>query len=143
MYRDNTQRKYNYYPEYQQESAAKAQPTQAPRYNPLQADYYSSKWQQQANRLQAKEVDLKAAFWTVLVCLIAIPLLNSSVVNIAQLCTNLGTNFQLRQERARLKKSTNKLEKKIKQVKSPSGIKKSIKEEIKLIDENEILIKII
>lgn len=52
-------------------------------------------------------------------------------------------NSKLKSEKALLENEKQVLESKIREYKSSSGLKRAIKEEINLVEKNEILVKII
>lgn len=85
----------------------------------------------------------KTIFWFILALCLFLPLTKSFIVNVFDLSQNIKKNIELRAKKAALIQDNQKLNDKIKEFRSFLGMKRTIKEEIKVIEENEILIKII
>lgn len=86
---------------------------------------------------------IQKVFWVVLLALALIPVLKSGFMTFFSLSQNLGKNFELRKIQNKLNTDKKDIENKFKNYHSHSGMKRTIKEEIKVIEENEILIKIV
>ncbi|MBT6843043.1 MAG: hypothetical protein HOA17_04495 [Candidatus Melainabacteria bacterium] len=84
----------------------------------------------------------KTMFWFILAILLLLPFSKSFVVNLMDLSHNIKKNIELRSKRQELLQDNQKLNNKIKEFHSFLGMKRTIKEEIKVIEANEILIKI-
>ncbi len=94
--------------------------------------------------LQIQEsINFKPYFWFLLACLTLIPLVNSTIHNLVNLTQNIGSTVDLSKERTKLTKDNQELVNKLQEYHSYSGMKRTIKEEIKVIEKNEILIKIV
>lgn len=85
---------------------------------------------------------LKNSFWHFVVLVALIPLINSCIVNVISLSTNINKNFRLSFEQGQLVKDRSDIKGKIHEYHSKSGMKRTIKQEIKVIEKNEILIKL-
>ncbi len=95
-------------------------------------------------QIQMQEsINFKPYFWFLLACLTLIPLMNSAVHNLVNLTQNIGSTVTLNKERTRLTHDNEELVGKLQEYHSYSGMKRTIKEEIKVIEKNEILIKIV
>jgi hypothetical protein len=88
------------------------------------------------------EQRLQAKFWRLLIMLAILPLLNSCIYNLIAITKNIVTNINLRQEKKKILEDKKNLNNKFKQSLSQSGLIRTIKEEIKAFESNEILIKI-
>lgn len=88
-------------------------------------------------------ISAQQKFWTVLLLLAVLPTLKSTIYNTSNLVSNVLCNARLRQERHFLEKDKALLLSKIREYTSYSGLKRAIKEEINLVEKNEILIKIV
>lgn len=88
-------------------------------------------------------INFKPYFWFLLACICLAPLLNSTIHNLVNLTQNIGSTVSLNKERSRLTKDNQELVSKMQEYHSYSGMKRTIKEEIKVIEKNEILIKIV
>jgi hypothetical protein len=84
-------------------------------------------------------INFKPYFWFLLACVCLAPLLH----NLINLTQNIGSTVSLNKERSRLTKDNQELVGKMQEYHSYSGMKRTIKEEIKVIERNEILIKIV
>lgn len=85
----------------------------------------------------------KTIFWFLLAALVILPLAKSFVVNIFDLSQNIGKNIELQAKRKQLLAEDKELRGKMSEFHSFLGMKRTIKEEIKAIEANEILIKIV
>lgn len=85
----------------------------------------------------------KTIFWFILALCLFLPFTKSLIINIFDLSQNIKKNIELRAKRAALIQDNAKLENQILEFRSFLGMKRTIKEEIKVIEENEILIKIL
>ncbi len=90
----------------------------------------------------ADYINFKPYFWFLLACLTLLPLINSALCNIINLTQNVSSNLELFKERQMLRNDNQELINKLQEYHSYSGMKRTIKEEIKVIEKNEILIKI-
>ncbi len=90
-----------------------------------------------------KKVQLKQRFWTIVIALVFFPTINTAIYNSSHLIKNVMANSKLKSEKALLENEKQVLESKIREYKSSSGLKRAIKEEINLVEKNEILVKII
>jgi len=86
---------------------------------------------------------LKKGFWYLIALLIFLPLLKSGIFNSMQLIKNIGEFTQLTTVKSKLIQDKQNINGKLKDFASSAGKKRTIKEEIKVIEENEILIKIV
>jgi hypothetical protein len=98
-------------------------------------------------RFSIEELDCEALkpkkiFWFSLILLLSIPLANSVFYNFLFLGKNLDTSFKLKSQKIQLEERIKDLESKLKELNSISGLRRIIKEEVGLIDPNEIVIKI-
>ncbi|MDA0771462.1 MAG: hypothetical protein O3C63_00810 [Cyanobacteria bacterium] len=84
----------------------------------------------------------KTLFWFILAILLLLPFSKSFFVNFFDLSQNIKKNIELRVKRKELIQDNQNLNNKIKEFHSFLGMKRTIKEEIKVIEENEILLKI-
>lgn len=133
QYYNNTQK-----PEVKKEEQAYTHKTQTSHYSEQQLNNVSKK-----GKMPEITSLLESKFWLVLVILCALPIINSTVHNLISIVHNLSLNAQLSKEEKSLKLENKDLENKLKSFNSKDGIKKAIKEEINLIENNEIVIKII
>ncbi len=109
-------------------------------FRPYQAQEAESRKMQ----IQMQEsINFKPYFWFLLACITLVPLLNSTIHNLVNLTQNIGSAVDLSKERAKLTKDNQELVGKMQEYHSYSGMKRTIKEEIKVIEKNEILIKIV
>ena len=90
-----------------------------------------------------ESINFKPYFWFLLASLTLIPLINSTIHNLVNLTQNIGSTMDLSKERTKLTKDNADLVAKMQEYHSYSGMKRTIKEEIKVIEKNEILIKIV
>lgn len=82
-------------------------------------------------------------FWTALIILALLPIFKSGFVTLISLSQNFSKNIELNKIQNKLKKDTIDIKSKLTSYHSQSGMKRTIKEEIKVIEQNEILIKIV
>ena len=101
------------------------------------------KMQMQIQNSQEAIMNFKPYFWFLVACICLAPLLNSTIHNLVNLTQNIGSTVSLGKERAKLTKDNQDLVNKLQEYHSYSGMKRTIKEEIKVIEKNEILIKIV
>jgi hypothetical protein len=85
---------------------------------------------------------LKNSFWHFVVLVALIPLIKSCVFNVIDLSSNINKNFRLSHQQGQLVKDKTDITGKIHEYHSKSGMKRTIKQEIKVIEKNEILIKL-
>lgn len=78
----------------------------------------------------------------ILVVLLTLPLVNSFFVNTIGLVKNVGEFVYLKQKKQDLISKKQDLSERIKTFRSNTSIKRTIKERIKLIEANEILLKL-
>lgn len=86
---------------------------------------------------------LKNSFWHTIVLIALVPLINSCFINLFALSTNINKNFKLSLKENQLKKDRSEIKGKLEEYHSHSGMKRTIKQEIKVIEKNEILIKLL
>jgi hypothetical protein len=86
---------------------------------------------------------LKSSFWHTIVLIALVPLINSCFINLFALSTNINKNFKLSLKENQLKKDRSEIKGKLEEYHSHSGMKRTIKQEIKVIEKNEILIKLL
>jgi len=82
-------------------------------------------------------------FWAVLIILALLPVFKSGFVALISLSQNFSKNLELHKIQTRLQGDTLDIKSKLTSYHSHSGMKRTIKEEIKVIEKNEILIKIV
>lgn len=82
-------------------------------------------------------------FWASLIILALLPVFKSGLVTLISLSQNFSKNIELNKIQNKLKKDTVDIKSKLNNYHSHSGMKRTIKEEIKVIEKNEILIKIV
>lgn len=82
-------------------------------------------------------------FWSLVILLCLLPLINSTFHNLISLTQNIAVNIRLQQEKKFLEKDKKHFANKLEECDSQSGIKRAIKEEISLVENNEILVKIV
>ncbi len=95
------------------------------------------------NNNESLSLDIAPIFWFALCLCMLIPLLNSSIINIYNLVNHIRSNIILNH---RLEKTENvqiDLNNKLKIAHSQNGLKRTMREEIKVIEANEILIRLI
>ncbi len=90
----------------------------------------------------SKTPELKL-FWVFILMVAALPMIKSAVFNGLVLTRNMTSSVRLTLQEHKLLQDTNELESKITEAQSEAGLVRSIKEEIKAIGKNEILIRII
>ena len=78
----------------------------------------------------------------VLLLLLVIPVLNSFFVNSVAALKNFYEFIQLKAKKQQLLVTNNDLKKKLKLYRSQTEVKKTIRENIKLIEKNEILLRL-
>lgn len=86
---------------------------------------------------------LQNKFWHILIVLMILPVFKSTVYNGTALCQGVFRNITLRKQKRYLENDKKLLQSKLKEYNSKSGLKRTIKEEINLVEKNEIVIKII
>jgi hypothetical protein len=122
------------------EKPAKAQkpskPVFKPEARPELEKFYGEKWSFDTGFL-------KNSFWHTIVMIALIPLINSCFINLFALSTNINKNFKLCLKENQLQKDRSDIKGKIDEYHSQSGMKRTIKQEIKVIEKNEILIKLL
>lgn len=82
-------------------------------------------------------------FWSIVMALLILPASNSALYNTSTLIKELINHVQLKNKLKILSKDRLILESKIDEYSSPSGLKRAIKEEINLVENNEIIVKLI
>ena len=115
---------------------AKAIPAFNPAQRPELEKFYGDKWDFDTGFL-------KNSFWHIVVLVALITLINSCFINLFALSTNINKNFKLIIKENQLKKDRSEIKGKIEEYHSHSGMKRTIKQEIKVIEKNEILIKLL
>ncbi len=93
------------------------------------------------NEQREQELCFKKCLLALIIALSSITLLKSCAINSYKLSRNLALNFQLKNYKKNLTKQKLEIESKIQAHKSFRGMKKVIKEEIKALDANEILVR--
>ena len=93
------------------------------------------------NEVEEKELCFKKTLLFIVIALSSITLCKSCLINSYKLSKNIAHNFQLKNHHKKLKAEKNKIKAKIKANNSYRGMKKIIREEIKALDANEILIR--
>jgi hypothetical protein len=91
--------------------------------------------------VEQKELCFKKSLLILVVVLSSITLCKSCLINCFKLSKNIAHNFQLKNYRKDLKTAKSKIKEKIKINNSFAGMKKIIREEIKALDANEILVR--
>ena len=91
---------------------------------------------------QAQEICLKSKFWYIVFILLFIPIVKSGIINFSSLVTNFGQHGKLKSIKTGLENDKKNIQAKIRNYHSHSGMKRTIKEEIKVIEKNEILIRL-
>jgi hypothetical protein len=86
---------------------------------------------------------LQKLFWSSLILLTIIPTLWSGVACFVNLNQNIFKNIELKKIKQKLVKDHIDINEKIRNYRSYSGMKRTIKEEIKALEDKEILIKIV
>jgi len=118
----------------------KPQKTKKPAFQPEQRPelekFYGEKWSFDTGFL-------KNSFWHTIVMIALIPLINSCFINLFALSMNINKNFKLGLKENQLQKDRSEIKGKINEYHSHSGMKRTIKQEIKVIEKNEILIKLL
>lgn len=89
-----------------------------------------------------QNINLSQYFWYWLVVIAMLPVCKSCFSNLYHLSTNIATNIQLSSKLGKLNTEKDEVNSKINRYHSYSGMKRTIKEEIKVLESNEILIKI-
>jgi hypothetical protein len=92
------------------------------------------------NLIHAPELSL---FWVCILMIALLPMGKSAIFNGFILARNFTNTINLGLQEHRLLRDTNELSNKISEAQSQSGLVRSIKEEIKAIGKNEILIRIV
>ncbi|MDD9899056.1 MAG: hypothetical protein OXU45_08685 [Candidatus Melainabacteria bacterium] len=103
----------------------------------IDSDAHNQDQELSLNRRRSKTI-----FWFLLAAIVIVPLAKSCVVNIFDLSQNIGKNIELQAKRKQLLTDQEELKAKMREFHSFLGMKRTIKEEIKVIEANEILIKI-
>lgn len=93
------------------------------------------------NAHQEQDLCFKKTLLIVVIALSSITLIKSCAINCFKLSKNFALHFQLKDHKKKLTLSKEKIQEKIKANNSYRGMKKVIKEEIKALDANEILIR--
>lgn len=88
-------------------------------------------------------LEVDQVFWKIFLWIALLPLLNSAITNVYFLSKNIFHNVELRSEYKKLNLDRDELLGKMKEYHSVSGMKRTIKEEIKALEENEVLVKIL
>lgn len=91
--------------------------------------------------IEEKELCFKKSLLVLVVVLSSITLCKSCLINCFKLSKNITHNFQLKSHHKDLKAAKAKIKEKIKVNNSYQGMKKIIREEIKALDANEILVR--
>lgn len=111
----------------------------------ISADPYASLMQSSAETYESallEHINFQPIFWFVLASLIFAPLVKSTAINVIGITSNIKNHFDLSQNRGKLVQEKEDLAAKLSEYHSYSGMKRTIKEEIKVIEKNEILIKL-
>jgi len=82
-------------------------------------------------------------FWAAVIIIALLPVCKSGFITLISLSQNISKNMTLKKIETKLNKDTHSIKSKLTSYHSQSGMKRTIKEEIKVIEENEILIKIV
>lgn len=90
---------------------------------------------------EAQDLCFKKTLLVIIIALSSITLLKSCAINCFKLSKNFALHFQLKDHQKKLLNSKAKIKAKIKANNSYRGMKKVIREEIKALDANEILIR--
>ncbi len=90
-----------------------------------------------------RSIQFRAKFWSVIFAVFAVPLLNSALVNAYGLSKNIAQNVILSRQLSSVLSEKNDLETKLSEFSSDSGIKRAIKQEMNLVESNEIVVKIV
>ncbi len=90
-----------------------------------------------------RSIQFRAKFWTAIFAVFAVPLLNSALVNAYGLSKNIAQNVILSRQLGSVLSEKKDLETKLSEFSSDSGIKRAIKQEMNLVESNEIVVKIV
>ena len=94
-----------------------------------------------AQEQEAQELCFKKTLLMLIIALSSVTLIKSAAINSYKLSKNLALNFHLNNHQKKLKAYKTEIKAKIKANKSYRGMKKIIRQEIKALDANEILIR--
>lgn len=87
-------------------------------------------------------LEFKKLFWLSLMVLLILPILNSSIYNLIFFAQNLSLNFRLQSQKTQLEKELEDFQERLKEINSLSGLRRTIIEEVGLVDSHEIVLKI-
>ncbi len=88
-------------------------------------------------------VQFRTKFWTVLSMVALLPLFNSALYNAYALSKNIAQQVVLGNKLKAVVAEKQDLETKLKEFSSDSGLKRAIKQEMNLVESNEIVVKIV
>lgn len=132
MYKRNTNYQYNYDYYYNLNLNAIPEPSTLTK---EEEDKSSSKVK--------RSIQFRAKFWSVIFAVFALPLLNSALINAYALSKNIAQHVILTRQLSSVLSEKQDLETKLSEFSSDSGIKRAIKQEMNLVESNEIVVKIV
>ncbi|MCE2929409.1 MAG: hypothetical protein LW817_07250 [Candidatus Caenarcaniphilales bacterium] len=94
------------------------------------------------NLWEKQLIQMSYSFWYLLILFLLLPVCKSGLVNFFGLGQNIKQNIQLNQIKSNLNKDKIEFQNKLNEYHSSAGLKRTLKEEIKVLEQNEILIKI-
>lgn len=92
---------------------------------------------------QAQNLAWQKRFWIVILALLTIPTINTFSLTMFSIALGVSENVKLHSQQASLEKDKQNLESKLQEFNSQSGLKRAIKEQINLVESNEIVVKIV
>ncbi len=131
MYIRNSNHQYDY--DYYYDLNIQALPSQKPEAAPEEGSSASIK----------RSMQFRAKFWSLIFMVLALPLINSAFYNAYALSKNIAQQLILSEQLSGLLEDKQDLQNKLKEYSSDSGIERAIKQEMNLVESNEIVIKIV
>ena len=130
MYHRNTNYQYNYDYYYQLNVNAMPQET-------------TEQAQERPTAKVKRSMQFRTKFWTTISLVAVLPLLNSALVNAYCLSKNIAQQVVLSHQLDSVLAEKKDLENKLGEFNSDSGLKRAIKQEMNLVESNEIVVKIV
>jgi|GEM_PF-5185892 len=130
MYYRNTNQQYNY--DYYYQLNINAMPQEP---SPAEAERPTAKYK--------RGLQVRTKFWTIVAMVAILPALNSALYNAYALSKNIAQQVVLNSQLKTVLAEKQDLENKLHEFSSDSGLKRAIKQEMNLVESNEIVVKIV
>ncbi len=111
--------------------------------NAIPAETLEANQEERPTTKVKRSMQFRAKFWTIVFSVAALPLLNSALYNAYALSKNIAQQVILTRQLESVLHEKQDLEAKLHESSSDTGLKRVIKQEMNLVETNEIVVKIV